>query len=290
MKFINIIGGGLSGLGLANGLLSEGIPVTVTEAGHYPRHRVCGEFLTSLREDTLEGLGINECFSDSVRHQSTAWYRKGKKIQSYKLPEPAIGISRYTLDKCMASAIRKKGGTVIEGVREPIKPKDGTLFATGRIPTNKGKIGLKGHWGNLQTEEDLELHLGKGAYVGLSAVEEGFVNVCGLFSRVAQGEFPCPVERFYATLKLHDLEHLTGRLKSGKYREMSFCSVTGLDYSRKSKRGIGDHNRQIPPFTGNGMTIALESAQRIMAYAVKYAMEELDWKGFQDKSQWKSVV
>jgi len=44
LRPITIVGGGLAGLMLGNGLRQQGIPVTVWEAGHYPRHRVCGLF------------------------------------------------------------------------------------------------------------------------------------------------------------------------------------------------------------------------------------------------------
>jgi menaquinone-9 beta-reductase len=39
---IEIIGGGLAGLSLGRALARAGVPVTVYEAGNYPRHRVCG--------------------------------------------------------------------------------------------------------------------------------------------------------------------------------------------------------------------------------------------------------
>jgi 2-polyprenyl-6-methoxyphenol hydroxylase-like FAD-dependent oxidoreductase len=44
-KPITIVGGGLAGLTLGIGLRRRGVPTTLWEAGHYPRHRVCGEFI-----------------------------------------------------------------------------------------------------------------------------------------------------------------------------------------------------------------------------------------------------
>ena len=45
MKSIAIVGGGLAGLTLGIGLRQRGVPAALWEAGRYPRHRVCGEFI-----------------------------------------------------------------------------------------------------------------------------------------------------------------------------------------------------------------------------------------------------
>src|SRR5579883_1488023 len=57
---ITIVGGGLAGLTLGIGLRQRGVPVTVWEAGHYPRHRVCGEFISGRGQETLARLGLRE--------------------------------------------------------------------------------------------------------------------------------------------------------------------------------------------------------------------------------------
>ena len=59
-KPITIVGGGLAGLTLGIGLRRRGVPVTVWEAGHYPRHRVCGEFISGRGQETLSRLGLRE--------------------------------------------------------------------------------------------------------------------------------------------------------------------------------------------------------------------------------------
>ncbi|MFM7376435.1 MAG: hypothetical protein ACKO39_14995, partial [Chthoniobacterales bacterium] len=55
-----IVGGGLAGLGLGLALRRNAVPVTIHEAGRYPRHRVCGEFITSLDRHTREELGLDK--------------------------------------------------------------------------------------------------------------------------------------------------------------------------------------------------------------------------------------
>ena len=46
MKPVTIVGGGLAGLTLGIALRENSVPVHIYEAGTYPRHRVCGEFIS----------------------------------------------------------------------------------------------------------------------------------------------------------------------------------------------------------------------------------------------------
>ena len=59
-KPITIVGGGLAGLTLGIGLRQRGVPAALWEAGHYPRHRVCGEFICGRGQETLARLGLHE--------------------------------------------------------------------------------------------------------------------------------------------------------------------------------------------------------------------------------------
>lgn len=283
---ITIIGGGLGGLALANGLRLAEVPVEVFEAGHYPRHRVCGEFMAGLSDQTIKALGLESCFADAVRHSTVGFFRKGKPVRSYTLPGTVLGISRYALDQRMARLVRARGGIVHEGKRSSLGDGEGVIRADGRSPESGGYCGMKGHWGNLETRTDLELHLGNNAYVGLSKVETGDVNVCGLFARIAKGDFKSRLARFNATLEQHGLSQLADRLAGADHRHDSLCSVSGLVYNRSDEApvpSIGDRQRLIPPFTGNGMTLAIESAARMLPLVVAYAGGRLQWKQVEEQ-------
>ena len=58
VKPITIVGGGLAGLALGVALRRNDVPVSVIEAGHYPRHRVCGEFISGEGLRVLDGLAV----------------------------------------------------------------------------------------------------------------------------------------------------------------------------------------------------------------------------------------
>lgn len=289
MTPITIIGGGLAGLAMGIGLRQKGVPVTLYDSGFYPRHRVCGEFMTGLSPSLLEQLGINDCFKDALTHKTCKWFHQGHPVRKYKLPDPAVGISRYSLDNRMVERLRSLGGNVREGMRIAESNEPGRILTTGRQPRQGGSIGIKGHWEGLQTTADLELHMGNHAYVGVSGVEDGYVNVCGLFRKVARGRFKSPLDRFHATLEQHGLACLSDRLIGARLREGSLCSVTGLSYSSTSmtmQGCLGDRHRQIPPFTGHGMTIALESAAAVLPILTSYCSGGCNWSEYLDRSEY----
>ena len=64
MKPITIIGGGLAGVSLGIILRQRDVPTTLIEAGRYPRHRVCGEFISGAGGDVLRTLGLDELMRD----------------------------------------------------------------------------------------------------------------------------------------------------------------------------------------------------------------------------------
>ena len=191
---IEIIGGGLAGLSLGLALRRAGVTVTIFEAGHYPRHRVCGEFITGLSAATITTLGLAPYFSDALHHREVAWFigadatTKPTRIQ--RLPSSALGLSRHALDHRLATAFTAAGGVLLANTRFPetdtaSSSVPGRVFTTGRRRSRSPWLGLKIHARDVTLTRDLELHLGDHAYVGLARVEDGSVNVCGLFRRRA---------------------------------------------------------------------------------------------------------
>ena len=50
----------MAGLTLGIALRKNQIPVVIFEAGKYPRHRVCGEFISGRGLEILEELGLKQ--------------------------------------------------------------------------------------------------------------------------------------------------------------------------------------------------------------------------------------
>jgi len=277
---LEIIGGGLAGLSLGLALRRAGAEVTVCEAGDYPRHRVCGEFITGLAPATIARLGLEPLLADALRHHEVAWFHRERPVRIQRLPQPALGLSRHALDARLAAAFRAAGGELRVRTRvTDLAARPGRIFATGRRRGQPTWLGLKVHATGLALVRDLELHLGEHAYVGLSRVEDGQVNVCGLFRRRAFGaKGP---ELLFGYLDAAGLGALAGRLRAAIVDPASFCAVAALGFDRRiaasGRVELGDACAMIPPFTGNGMAMAFQGAEAALDPLLAFTRGELLW-------------
>ena len=282
LRQIEIIGGGLAGLALGLGLARAGVDVTIFEAGDYPRHRVCGEFITGLGETTIARLGLGPLLADAGRLSEVEWFFHESPMRRQRLPEPALALSRHALDARLADAFRAAGGRLATGTRvDTDEAPEGRVFSTGRRRGPSPWIGLKLHTRGLRLSNDLELHLGDGAYVGLCRVENGRVNVCGLFSRrsdiTANRETMLP-----AYLRATRLAALAARLAESEICPESCCAVAGVSFDRSGtacdRMNLGDTFAMIPPFTGNGMAMAFQSAELALEPLLAWTRGEAAWE------------
>lgn len=278
---VTIAGGGLAGLSLAAGLRLRGVPVRVHEAGSYPRHRVCGEFISGVEEGTLETLGIAGPLAGAMPKTRAAWFREGRKVHEDRLPVPAMAISRYRLDALLKERVVASGGEVVERSRLPREPREGLVWAAGRIPERSPWIGLKCHYAGLETLADLEMHMGRSGYAGLVEVEPpDRVNVCALFrvDRAIGGSGPRLLENY---LRAGGNAALADRLAAAEADASSFCAVAGFRLGRQHSDPrlcvLGDAESMIPPFTGNGMSMAFEAAALALDPLERWSRGSLAW-------------
>lgn len=284
MKKITISGGGLAGLGLALGLRRHGVDVAVHECLHYPRHRVCGEFISGVSEATLANLGMTEVMSDSLRPCRVTWWREGALLRRDQLPDAAYAQSRYQLDARLVALLRQLGGTVHEGTRMAVNRDEGHVWAAGRRPDRGPWLGLKAHVRFPAHDNDapaaLEMHIGRNGYVGLTPIEDGWVNICGLFRRDAAIK-ASPQQLLLAYLQAGRQSFLVERLQRAQWREHSFSATAGirLGYQREVAHltALGDAHSIIPPFTGNGMSMALQAAEIAIRPLVAWSAGDCSW-------------
>ena len=70
---LRIAGGGLAGLSLGVALARRGVAVELHEALTYPRHRVCGEFISGVKRETLDRLGIGHLLDEGMPLSTASW-------------------------------------------------------------------------------------------------------------------------------------------------------------------------------------------------------------------------
>ena len=284
---ITIVGGGLAGLTLGIGLRQRGIPATVWEAGHYPRHRACGEFISGRGQDVLARLGLLELFrqAGAVGAHTAAFYlgRAGSPVRP--LAKPALCLSRYAMDARLADHFRQLGGELCEDARwRESEFLPGVVRASGRRvqPGAEGGhwFGLKVHARNVPLAADLEMHTSMSGYVGFCRLRDGEVNVCGLFRR--PGGSTDGARPWSEVLRGPPGTLLWDRLAGAVIERDSFCSVAGLSLrpcraAARSECCIGDAMTLIPPVTGNGMSMAFEAAEMAIEPLAAYSRGESSW-------------
>ena len=285
-RSITIVGGGLAGLTLGLALRQRKVPVSVWEARGYPRHKVCGEFISGRGLDVLARLGWQEplCRAGACWARTAAFYAGKSVLGQLELPQPALCLSRYVLDEQLARQFRHAGGELHEHEHwKHDEITEGVVRASGRRTESCVDgwrwLGLKVHARGVHLQADLEVHLLDDGYVGLCRLHDA-VNVCGLFrSRTAHAQLKQGwAERF----RDRPPSALYDRLGEAEFDSTTFCAVAGFrlapqSLTDSSQCTIGDALTMIPPMTGNGMSMALEAADLAVEPLIRYSHNEASW-------------
>ncbi len=111
---IAVIGAGPAGSAAAAALGSLGWQVLLIERDRFPRHKVCGEFLSPESQATLNDLGL---FSDlaalhPVQLQEVQLFSRQGSELVVPLPQVGWGVSRYAMDAALAHCAERRGVTL----------------------------------------------------------------------------------------------------------------------------------------------------------------------------------
>lgn len=290
---IAIAGGGLAGAAAACRLARAGQRVLVLERFAGPHHKVCGEFISGEAEQALEDLGLSGILG---RLGAIAVERvrlvAGQREVVAALPFRAFGLSRYRLDACLLDHAERLGAIVRRGVPvrsiapegagirltgagEPIRVA-AAMLATGkhdlrgcgRTTPPSTLIGLKLH---LRLDASaarslaghVELALFPGGYAGLQAIEDGRANACLVVEKKRFAQLGRDWRRLVASVP-----HLERRLAGASTCTSAPIAVYRIPYGHLHRGGddapiyrLGDQLAVIHSFTGDGMAMALRSAE-----------------------------
>jgi flavin-dependent dehydrogenase len=283
MKKIRIIGGGIAGLSLGIYLRKLGVEVELIESGTYPKHKVCGEFICGVSPTSMEEMGLRDVLAQSVEHTQMRWWIKDSVVFEDALPTVAWGLSRYKLDDDLAALFTSRGGRLKTGKRVAQEDEEGVVWATGKRKKKGRWIGLKVHALDALVDapiDGLEMHVGSLGYIGLCGIEDEKVNCCGLF-RVDQSIKGTGSALMEAYLRANGLTALADRFSGWQKDETSFCATAGFSFGKQPQVGdfcVGDSSYLIPPFTGNGMSMALESSWMAGPWLARFSQGEIRWE------------
>jgi flavin-dependent dehydrogenase len=283
---ITIVGGGLAGLTLGIALRRSSVPVTIYEAGHYPRPRVCGEFISGRGLAVLDELQLREKFvaAGGITARSAAFFFPRITSPVRSLPAPALCLSRNVMDKLLADEFERLGGNLIVGQRQVGPPAgEGFVLASGRrlVPVGQGWrwYGLKAHARDVATVADLEMHVFRHGYVGICRLTGDEVNICGLFR---QNHSVGSDAAGFELLRGEPGSPLQAKLARAEFVPGSTCAVAGISLRPQRAHdqpvcAIGDALTMIPPVTGNGMSLAFESAQIASPPLADFSGGKISW-------------
>jgi flavin-dependent dehydrogenase len=265
MAEILIAGGGPAGAAAAIAGRLEGCSVRLMDRTKTLRHKVCGEFISPEASEILDALQVWDDFRMLGPHRiCRCILHLGSRVQRWRLPECAWGLSRLQLDRLLLEKAGALGAIVSRGEsfdgRIP-NPLDGrVIFACGRRQTaQRGDrlFGFKTHFEG-PSDDAIELFFDAHGYVGVSGIENGVTNVCGLA--------PESLLRMYA----FDFDEivlrspaLAERLQPLR-RRMRWIVTGPLSFTAPSNRGFGpniypagDSMGFVDPFTGSGILNAI---------------------------------
>jgi flavin-dependent dehydrogenase len=276
MRQVCIVGGGLSGLTLAILLRRAGAPVRLWDAAGYPRHRVCGEFVSGRGADLLAGL-LPSLVQSAARIRDVRFFADGRSSSTMLLPASGLAISRWDLDERLALEYLRDGGDLKVGRWQGDFDSEGMVRSSGRRLSKSGRTwtGIKAHISLMHLQADLEMHFSAAGYLGVARLPEG-ANLCALIQdRSCIGDFRAnPAGVFARLLDRPD------RLAGVQFDPQSISAVSGISFATSADGNeccVGDALRMIPPFTGNGMSLAIESAFLAAPILCSYSRGDIVW-------------
>lgn len=304
---IAIIGGGLAGLTAAIHLTKSGKSVLLFEKNTYPKHKVCGEFISNEVLPYFEELGLNiESLQPTHINKTTISVSSGKSISAH-LPLGGFGISRYKLDNYLYEKAKEFGCQIIhQQVNEIDFSNDSFTIQTENNETFQAKVVLaafgkrsnldvklqrnfiqkkspwlavKAHYKGNFSNDLVELHNFDGGYCGVSKVEDNIINICYL----------AKYESFKKQKSISDFQ-LNVLNKNPKLKaifentEMLFekpLTISQVSFETKKQVEnhilmLGDTSGLIHPLCGNGMAMAIHSAKIASVCTIEFLNEKIN--------------
>lgn len=300
-----VIGGGLAGCSTALQLAQRGHSVLLAEQSTYPRHKLCGEFLSPEVQSSFRRIGVLDAVREagaSPMNRTFLTAASGAKTE-HSLPDTALGLSRHRLDtllfrRACTAGVEGRSGTRVTGVEGSLS--EGFALEVGAetvearlvvgaygrrgfldrrldrsfLNQTTPYVAFKAHYAGpaaSRVDETVELHSAPGGYCGLSPVENDRVNVCWIGRTDVLKEVGGTPEAMLNE-RLRQNPTLDSRLQGLTRVSDQFEAVSQVPLMPKSRFAgdvcmVGDSAGMIAPLCGDGMAMALQTADLVSPLA-----------------------
>ncbi|MGC2695741.1 MAG: NAD(P)/FAD-dependent oxidoreductase [Candidatus Angelobacter sp.] len=291
-----VAGAGPAGSACAITAARAGARVLLLEKDHFPRHKVCGEFVSPESLELLRGLLGEKQLSYHTPVSAARIFVDGKTL-AFPVSPAAQSIPRFELDARLFQAVQQAGALVREGVTIQQVRHEGAfqvetthetftakavVNATGRwskltqfeVVNKQNWLGLKAHFSEASPPQSVDLYFFTGGYCGVTPVDANTVNACAM----VRADVARSLEEVFAS---------EPRLlrRSRDWQPMFPAVTTSPLYFHEPQTEadgmvlVGDAAGFIDPFAGDGISLALQSgtlaAQMLTPFLRgKYSLEQ----------------
>lgn len=321
MYDVAIIGGGIAGLSLSIDMKKRGYQVILIEKGAYPRHKVCGEYISMESHNYLQNICPTLSTIDLPMINNFKLTTGSSKEFNTALELGGFGISRYLLEELLFKEAEKQGVEFMLKMKAQdinfdstknnytVKTNSNTINAslvcnsTGRksnlktlgvknIGTNY--VGVKYHIKIPRNSNLIEIHNFPGGYCGISNIEEGVSCLCYIVNAKYLNKAKNSIPELEKNI-LYKNSNLKKIFTTAEFVFKEPVTVSGINFLIKEPVTddsffLGDAAGSMAPIIGNGMSMGLRSASALannmdQYFSKKITKQELNtnYTGFWNK-------
>lgn len=313
-----IVGGGLAGLTSAIHLSKIGVSVILIEKNEFPKHKVCGEYVSNEVLPYFNWLGLKVSELRPTAINKLQFSTVNGKIINSDLPLGGFGVSRYALDLFLYEKALVNGCVILQDsvenivfdenrftittLNSTVLESEIVIGAFGKrsnidqklnrdfIQKRSSWLAVKAHYSGDFPNDLVGLHNFKGGYCGVSKVENNKINICYLAD--------------YDTFRRYkNIEHYQDNVVSKNPQMKAIfdnCSllfdkpitISQISFGKKETVEkhilmIGDTAGLIHPLCGNGMAMAIHSAKIVSGLIGDYFNDQIKSRAELEKRYFK---